>query len=77
MNFFIPSLLLNNNCLEEVIFNEYFLKCGFVRANPKVFTMEDFGELIASNAFFARKFSEKNLDVLLRLLERTKNEKVY
>jgi Core-2/I-Branching enzyme. len=75
--FFIPSLLLNNNCLDEVVFNDNFLKCGFIRANSKVFTMDDYDELINSNAFFARKFSDKNLDVLLRLLKRIRNEEVY
>lgn len=44
-------------------------KIDWKRGNPYVFTIDDYDELVDSGMLFARKFSEDNWDVVMRIQE--------
>ena len=61
--YFVATELCNRRDRFQ-IFDCAILKVDFERYNPKVYTIEDFDDLKSSPCLFARKFSEKNMDIV-------------
>ncbi len=73
---FLPTLLMNfpNNLKIE---NRSLRHIDFSRgngSNPYTFTIDDYDELMSSKKLFARKFSDKNIDVVERIEKQLLNK---
>lgn len=65
--FFVPTMLKSSHLEKYMVSSDKLLKQQMGDANPKVYTMEDFDNLVESGCMFARKFSENNMDVVDRI----------
>lgn len=62
--FFVASELYNSPLHDKLFFYDKMLKCDFIRANCRVYTIADIGDLLSSECLFARKFSSADLSVI-------------
>ena len=65
--YFVLSELWNSSLKDKILFYDKLLKCNFIRANTKVYTITDFDSLMNSDCLFARKFSSKDLGVVQKI----------
>ena len=65
--YFVATELINAGGF-KIVDTEKLLKVDFDRYNPRVFTMDDYNSLAASDCLFARKFSSRHLDVALHIV---------
>lgn len=65
--FFVATELNNSHLREKVLFDDKLLKCEFVGAGPRVYTLADFENIVASDCLFARKFSHEHMDVVHKI----------
>ena len=68
--FFAPTILMNSPLKEKIINYDHYLKLEMGEANPRVLTIDDSDKLIGSGYLFARKFSDKNIDLVNLIIER-------
>ena len=73
--FFIPSELGNSNYKFNVLYYDKLLKCNFKGVNPCIYTSLDYDELIHSQCLFARKFSNKDLVIVNRIVRHVTTDK--
>lgn len=67
--FFIPSELENSYLKDRIYYDDRLLKCDFEGgANPRVYTLADYDELVNSGCLFARKFSHMDMDIVDKIL---------
>lgn len=67
--FFIPSELENSYLKDRIYYDDRLLKCDFEGgANPRVYTLADYDELVNSGCLFARKFSHMDMDIVNKIL---------
>ena len=69
--FFAPTVLMNSPLKEKIINYDHYLKLEMGEANPRVLTIDDSDKLIGSGYLFARKFSDKNIDMVEQIIEYT------
>lgn len=69
--YFVASELMKRQDLFHVQDTDRVLKVIFVKYNPKVLTMNDYEELVASDCLFGRKFSGAHKNVAHKILEKT------
>ncbi len=69
---FIQTLLLNSSFIENIYnkddeFKSCVRKIDWNRGNPYVWTNDDFDELMRSDAIFARKFDNSDMEIVKRI----------
>ena len=62
--FFVPTELMASSLADTVVFSRELLKFEIGRSNARVYTLEDYDELMASGCLFARKFDGVNMNVV-------------
>ena len=67
--YFAPTLLKESTLSEHMVSNDKILKQEMGDANTRVFTLDDFCNIMSSGCLFARKFSDSHLDVVERISE--------
>lgn len=65
--YFAPTLLKMSPFAGRIVSSEIILKQEMGDANPRVFTLDDYENIISSGCLFARKFSDSHLDVVDRI----------
>lgn len=65
--FYLATLLSRHPEMFSIKDSHELLKVQFHRGNPITYTAEAFMELVNSDCLFARKFSEKHMDVVNRI----------
>jgi hypothetical protein len=69
--FVIPTIIMNSKFKESVTNNNfYYIDWSKGGDNPKILTVEDYNNLLASNKMLARKFDIKRDAVILEMLDR-------
>jgi hypothetical protein len=68
--FVFPTLIMNSRFKESVVNdNFYYIDWSAGGANPKILGADDYGELVATRQFFARKFDIRKDAGILDLLD--------
>lgn len=67
--YFVASELWNSSLRDKILFYDKMLKCDFVRANCRVYTISDLKVILSSDCLFARKFSSVDLSVIEKIKE--------
>ena len=68
--FFVPTELMASPLRDTVVFSSDLLKFEIGRSNAKVYSIEDYDELMASGCIFARKLTMENSQSLIERLEK-------
>ena len=62
--FFVPTELMSSSLADSVVFSKELLKFEIGRSNARVYTAEDYDELMASGCLFARKLVGNHIDLI-------------
>lgn len=62
--FFAPTELMASSLAESVVFSRELLKFDIGRSNARIYTLEDYDELMASGCLFARKLVGEHMDLV-------------
>lgn len=66
--FFIRSELEHSSFRDSIIYEARLLKCDFEGTSPKVYSTNNYSDLMKSNNLFARKFSGKHIEVVQKIV---------
>ncbi|NGM64063.1 beta-1,6-N-acetylglucosaminyltransferase [Sphingobacterium sp. SGR-19] len=70
--FFVPTELSASGLGFTIAYSDRLLKHVIGNAHAKVYTMADYGELVASGCLFARKFSAMDGEIVNKMVEHSK-----
>lgn len=66
--FFVPTSLEHSAYKKNILYSDKILKCEMGKANPRIYEIRDYNDIMNSNCLFARKFSEKHIDVVDKII---------
>lgn len=67
--FFVPSELSQSYLRDKIVYVDNILRTDFAGSTPRVYAAADYDMLVSSDCLFARKFSDRELEVVDRLME--------
>lgn len=65
--YFAPTILMASDLRDRIINYDKYLELEMGEANPRVFCIDDYENLVGSGCLFARKFNDDNLDLVERI----------
>lgn len=65
--YFALSELMNSPLRNQLVFKENLLKQDWVSTHPKIYSVDDYKELMSSGCLYARKFSNKSMGLIDRI----------
>lgn len=74
--YFAISELSRSSLEDSVVYCPHLLKTDFTGVNPKVYTSADYQELKNTSYLFARKFGGSDLDIVKRIVDELKANKI-
>ena len=75
--YFALSELMNSPLKEKLVFKKNLLKQDWISTHPRIYLLEDYDELISSGCLYARKFSNRSLNLLDRINDYISNGLSY
>ena len=65
--YFALSELMNSPLRNQIVLKDNLLKQDWVSTHPKIYSLEDYEELVLSGCLYARKFSNMSMELIDRI----------